>query len=219
VDVYRPPVPHGSRSVTFIVTNTRSHAVVVEPPSFVLVTLVVHVPSLARNIHDERCLGWRLHCMYRPQAPLVKRWVKRGECPCLFSFTERGGPPVPPSTALGGTGGAPPTPSTLMRNQRRALRQPSRARGPPRRRGGAMYSPPLGGPGMDPPWGAPQTMTFGRFPTKTMVLGPPRRLPMEASKGEPSPPAHRTHFLTFRPFRMNGVHSNGFCTLNIYSHL
>ena len=26
---------------------------------------------------------------------------------------------VPPSTSLGGTGGAPPTPSTLMRNQRR----------------------------------------------------------------------------------------------------
>ncbi len=28
---------------------------------------------------------------------------------------------VPPSTALGGTGGAPPTPPTLMRNHRAAV--------------------------------------------------------------------------------------------------
>ena len=132
------------------------------------------------------------------------------ECPCLFSFTERGGPPVPPSTALGGTGGAPPTPSTLMRNQRSSApacrdAAPTPAGGGPGMDpplggarygtpGGSRYGPPLGGP-----WGLPSpaySAPSGR------PQGPPVALLRRALKA-----GHRHRlvvpgFLRFRPFFM-----------------
>ena len=59
---------------------------------------------------------------------------------------------VPPSTALGGTGGAPPTPPTLMRNQRPPARARLAVRAGPHRssvQGGALdpRARSRGGPG------------------------------------------------------------------------
>ncbi len=93
--------------------------------------VLLRCPLVATRDHPGL---WSLGTYRSPQSPNRRPTTSSCRAPRNLRFS---GPPSPPSSSLGGTGGAPPTAPTILRNQRNRLlvrrrpRSANRPRPPP----------------------------------------------------------------------------------------